>query len=158
MLVRRFLQTGGHRSQTDEPGHTQRTEAGNWFVCIQSGEGKSEQCCQACRHRAGLRHFGWHGRYHPPPRKGLRYWLQDRVAGNRRRTRSARDARKGSLARREPQYTVAAGAGYGGEGRRSIGGALITRNSILFADDHALILAGLRGLLNGHYAVVGQVG
>src|SRR5260370_2227855 len=158
MLLRRFVQPRGHRRQADEPGHTQGTEAGNRFVCIQSGEGKSEQCCQACRHGAGLRHFGWHGRYHPPPRKGLRYWLQDRVAGNRRRTRSARYARKGSLARREPQYTVAAGSGYGGDGRRSIGGALIKRNSILLADDHALILAGIRGLLNGNYDVVVQVG
>lgn len=34
---------------------------------------------------------------------------------------------------------------------------MIKRNSILLADDHALILAGICGLLNGYYNVVEQV-
>ena len=50
------------------------------------------------------------------------------------------------------------GPGYGGEGGASVGVTLTRRSRILLGDDHGLILAGARSLLDAHYEVVGQLG
>ena len=95
----------------------------------------------------------------PPAREGLGYWLQDGIAGKQTLVSAClgMEERVGLL-RGNFTGLVPAGERYGDHRGNSAGGLMVKRPRVLLADDHALILAGIRGLLEAHYDVVEQVG